>query len=226
MKRQILILPSILSADSSKLAEEIASVIGRAGANGLHCDYMDGLFVPQKTVFSPDKIKSIRSITGIFLDLHLMADNPNGLIGDFAEAGVDLITVHFEVCPDLRKTLETIKGSGIRAGVALKPETRIAEIEEYIGLMDVLLVMTVNPGRSGQRLIESCLEKIREASELIRDRAPNVLLEVDGGIDLDNIGIAAKKGANMFVSGNTIFKSSNRLDTIRMMRVTAQKARA
>ena len=218
-QKQILILPSILSADSEKLAEEVADVAG--AADGIHIDYMDGFFVPNKTIFAPSLVKRLRRTTGLFFDVHIMAKNPDVLVGAFAEAGADLITVHLEACSDVSRALTKIRGFGKKAGLALRPETPVAEIKDLIISLDLLLIMTVHPGRSGQKFIENSPGKIKEAADLLRDKAPDIMLEVDGGIDLDNIGMAASMGANVFVSGKTIFSSSGRSEIISEMRTRA-----
>lgn len=229
MKDRVFIFPSILSADPSGLAEEIISTIGKDGADGVHIDYMNPPFVPSSTIFNSSLLKSLkqslfaRNFKDLFYDVHIMSNNPDELLEGFANAGADLITVHYEACPNLYQTIEKIKFFGKKAGVALNPETPIAKIKEHIKTIDLLLIMTVNPGWGGQALIESCLYKIQEASELIKRKAPNVLLQVDGGINLDNIKIVAEKGATVFVSGSAIFKHLNRLEIIQAMREKAQQ---
>ncbi len=224
MKNNILIFPSILSVDPLNLVEEIISVVGENGADGIHIDYMNPPFVPNSTSFNPSFLKSLRKslldrgIKDFLYDVHIMSDNPDILLEDFANAGADIITVHYETCSNLNQTIKKIKSFGKKAGVALNPETPVEKIKEYIKEIDLLLIMTVNPGFGGQGLIESCLDKVEKAKELIKDKSPNTLLEVDGGINLDNIKKVSKKGANVFVSGSGIFKSLNRLETISLMR--------
>lgn len=219
MNKQLFIFPSILSAAHHKLNEEIADVAGTA--DGIHIDYMDGFFVPNKTIFVPSLVEHIRRTTKLFFDVHIMAENPDMLVGAFARAGADLITVHFEACSDADKTLARIKNLGKKAGLALRPETPVVKIKDLISFVDFLVIMTVNPGRSGQEFIESSPGKIKEAADLLRDRNLDVMLEVDGGINLDNIGITASMGANVFVSGKTIFSSPDRLKVISEMRERA-----
>ncbi len=216
-----LIFPSILSADTENLTEEVISV---AKADGIHIDYMEPPFVPNPTIFNPSLLRSLREslfsrgIEGLLYDVHIMSNNPDILLEDFAKAGADFITVHYEACSNLSETIGKISSLGKKVGVALSPETAIEKVKDYIEDIDLLLVMTVNPGREGQKLIESCLDKIKEAEKLIKDKSAQTLLEVDGGINLKNIRVVSKKGANVFVSGSGIFKSINRLETISTMR--------
>ena len=197
------------------------------GAKWLHWDKMDGRFVPEKTDLDPSLLRSCRSITGEIYDVHLMVRDPDDYIKEYASAGADFITVHAEACRHTRKTLHHIRSFGKNAGLAFKPDTPVNIVEELLDVLDMVLVMTVYPGRSGQCIVESCLEKVRQVADLIRQRAPDILLQVDGGIDLSNIGKVSAAGANVFVAGNAVFKSpTNPLDTIRKMHAIAQKARA
>ncbi len=224
MKNKNLILSSILSVNPSKLTEEIISITGEGGVDGIHIDYMKPPFVPNSTIFDPFFLKSLKNsllaknIRGLFYDVHIMSNNLDELLKGFSEAGADLITVHYEASSNLNKTIKKIKGFNKMVGIALNPETSIKVIGEYIKEIDLLLIMTVNPGRGGQSLIENCLYKIEEAKKVIEEKAPNVILEVDGGINLENIKTVADRGANAFVSGSTIFNSPNRLETIYKMR--------
>ncbi len=209
------IAPSILSADFSRLGEEIRAVED-AGADMIHVDVMDGHFVPNLTI-GPPVVASIKKITHLPLDVHLMIETPDRYIRDFADAGSDIITVHVEAAVHLNRTLHLIRQLGARAGVSVNPATPLAAIEEVLGDIDLLLIMTVNPGFGGQTFIESMLPKIRKARAMLDRLSPDVLLEVDGGITLQNIGVAAEAGADVFVAGSAIFLSGDYRETITNM---------
>jgi len=209
------IAPSILSADFSRLGEEIRAVED-AGADMIHVDVMDGHFVPNLTI-GPPVVASIKKITHLPLDVHLMIETPDRYIRDFADAGSDIITVHAEAAVHLNRTLHLIRQLGSRAGVSVNPATPLAAIEEVLGDIDLLLIMTVNPGFGGQTFIESMLPKIRKARAMLDRLSPDVLLEVDGGITLQNIGVAAEAGADVFVAGSAIFLSGDYRETITNM---------
>jgi len=210
------IAPSILSADFGKLGEEILAVED-AGADLIHVDVMDGHFVPNITIGSP-VVASIKKTARIPLDVHLMIEAPDRYIQSFADAGSDIITVHAEATVHLHRAIHLIRETGARAGVALNPATPLAGIEQVIGDIDLLLVMTVNPGFGGQKFIENMLPKIREARDMIDRVSPDVLLEVDGGITLQNIGAVKEAGADVFVAGSSIFLSGNYRQTIEEMK--------
>lgn len=210
------IAPSILSADFARPGEEIRKV-EEAGADMIHIDVMDGHFVPNITI-GPPVVASLRKITGLPFDVHLMIENPERYVGDFIDAGSDFITVHAESASNLHKTVGVIREAGIKAGVSLNPATPISRVEEVIEDLDLLLIMTVNPGFGGQRFIETVLPKIKRARALIDSHAPDVLLEVDGGITLDNIGSVSEAGADIFVAGSSIFQSENYRQTIEAMK--------
>jgi len=210
------IAPSILSADFGKLAEEIQKVEA-AGADLIHVDVMDGHFVPNLT-FGPPVIASIRKVTRLPFDVHLMIEKPERAIQDFADAGSDIITIHVEAEPHLHRAIEFIKEKGIKAGVSLNPATPLCLIDEIIEDIDLLMVMSVNPGFGGQQFIESTLAKIKKARTLIDERAPRVLLEVDGGVKLDNMKSIKEAGADIFVAGSAIFKSRDYKQTIQTMK--------
>ncbi|MCK4534804.1 MAG: ribulose-phosphate 3-epimerase [Syntrophobacterales bacterium] len=210
------IAPSILSADFSRLGEEILAVEA-AGADLIHVDVMDGHFVPNITI-GPPVVASIKKTARTPLDVHLMIDDPDRYIQSFADAGSDIITVHAEATVHLHRTVQMIRKLGAKAGVALNPATPLAGIEQVIGDIDLLLVMTVNPGFGGQKFIESMLPKIREARDMIDGASPNVLLEVDGGITLENIGAVEEAGVDIFVAGSSIFLSGDYGQTIKKMR--------
>jgi len=210
------IAPSILSADGSRLGEEIAAVEA-AGADLLHIDVMDGHFVPNITI-GPGLIASLRKKTRIPFDVHLMIENPERYIDDFAEAGSDWITIHVEATVHLHRLVSVIREKGVRAGVSLNPATPLSLVEPILPEIDLLLVMTVNPGFGGQKFIEGMLPKIAEAKRLIREIAPEVLIEVDGGVTRKNIRSIADAGADILVAGSSVFGSGNYPETIGAMK--------
>jgi len=210
------IAPSILSADFCRLGEEIRAVED-AGADLIHVDVMDGHFVPNITI-GPPVVASIKKTTRIPLDVHLMIDDPDTYVPAFAEAGSDIITVHAEATAHLHRTVGLIKKLGPKAGVSINPATPLTDIEEIISDIDLLLIMTVNPGFGGQRFIESMLSKIRKARDIIDRVSPGVLLEVDGGITLQNIETVNRAGVDIFVAGSSIFLSGDYGQTIKEMK--------
>lgn len=210
------IAPSILSADFSRLGEEIL-LVEEAGADLIHIDVMDGHFVPNITI-GPAIVYSLRKVTDLPFDVHLMIENPERFIEAFAEAGSDIITVHVEAADHLHRTVALIKERGLKAGVSLNPATPLSRIEQVIEDVDMLLVMTVNPGFGGQKFIENMLPKIKKAREMISSIAPGVLLEVDGGVTLDNIKPIADAGTDIFVGGSSVFGSADYRETIAKMK--------
>ncbi len=204
---KILIAPSILSADFRRLEDQIHEV-ERAGADWLHLDVMDGHFVPNIT-FGPILVKSIRSVTRLPLDTHLMVERPERFLRDFRDAGTDRITVHVETCPHLHRTIHQIKELGLKAGVTLNPATFVSTLEEILPSVDLVLVMTVNPGFGGQEFISSMIEKIQKVREMIDRINPEVLLQVDGGVSVHNASLLVKAGVNVLVAGNSIFGQQN-----------------
>jgi len=210
------IAPSILSADFSKLGEEILAVEA-AGADWIHIDVMDGHFVPNITI-GPGPVKSLRKITTLPFDVHLMIENPERYIDSFADAGSDVITVHVETARHLHRAISQIKETGVKAGVSLNPATPLVQVEPILSDVDVLLVMTVNPGFGGQKFIEQSLQKIRKAREMVNSIAPNVAIEVDGGVTLDNIKSIIEAGADILVAGASVFGSANYRETIGAMK--------
>ena len=210
------IAPSILSADGSRLGEEIAAVEA-AGADLLHIDVMDGHFVPNLTI-GPGLVASLRKTTRIPFDVHLMIENPERYIDDFAKAGSDWITVHVEAAVHLHRLVHLIREKGVRAGVSLNPATPLSLVEPILPEIDLLLVMTVNPGFGGQKFIEGMLPKIAQAKRMIRQIAPEVLIEVDGGVTRKNIRSIADAGADILVAGSSVFGSGNYTETIGAMK--------
>ena len=210
------IAPSILSADFGRLGEEILAA-EKAGADWIHIDVMDGHFVPNITI-GPGPVKWLRKITRLPFDVHLMISNPELYIKSFAEAGSDIITVHVETDSHLKRTIAQIKERGVKEGVSLNPATPLAQIEPILKDVDLLLVMSVNPGFGGQKFIESVLPKIEQARKMVNAVSPDVTIEVDGGITLDNIRLVAEAGADVMVSGAAIFGSGDYAHTIRAMK--------
>lgn len=215
-----LIAPSILSADFARLAEAVSQVEA-AGADWIHVDVMDGHFVPNLTV-GPPIVEALRKVTTLPLDVHLMMTNPDVFIQEFAEAGADYLTVHVEACPHLHRTLQAIKEHNVKAGVTLNPATSIHTLDEAVKDADLVLVMSVNPGFGGQKFIDTSLEKIARVRQLINQTKSRALLEVDGGVNLENAGAIVKAGAGVLVSGSAIFHSDNYADTIQRMRAAGQ----
>jgi ribulose-phosphate 3-epimerase len=201
----IKLAPSILSADFARLGEQVAEV-ARAGADYIHVDVMDGHFVPNITIGAP-VVASIRPLTSLPLDVHLMIEHPERYISEFAKAGADIITVHVEACPHLHGTIKSIKELGVKAGVSLNPATPLSSIEEIIPHVDLILIMSVNPGFGGQSFIPATLPKITNLRKILNDRKVDAELEVDGGVTADNAPGIVKAGANVLVAGNSIFKA-------------------
>jgi ribulose-phosphate 3-epimerase len=210
------IAPSILSADFTRLGEEIKAV-EKAGADYIHIDVMDGHFVPNITV-GPMIVAAARQATDLPLDVHLMIESPDMYIDDFVKAGSDLITVHVETVTHLHRLLGVIRDAGVKAGVALNPATPLSSIEYVLKNLDMVVLMTVNPGFAAQSFIPEVLPKIRELKEIIAQKGIEVDIEVDGGINVKNIGQAAQAGANVFVAGSAIFGSRDYVETISVMR--------
>ncbi|MEN6373587.1 MAG: ribulose-phosphate 3-epimerase [Smithella sp.] len=207
-----LIAPSILSADGARLGEEIAAV-EKAGADWIHIDVMDGHFVPNITV-GPAIISSLRKTTGLPFDVHLMIENPDNYVESFAKAGADIITIHVEAANHLHRTVDLIKKLGKKAGVSLNPATSLTQVEEILPDIDLLLIMTVNPGFGGQQFIQNMLPKIAKAANLLSTLPNKPLLEVDGGVNLQNIKTIAQAGAQVMVAGNSVFSTADYGKTI------------
>jgi ribulose-phosphate 3-epimerase len=215
----IKIAPSILSADFGRLAAEIQAV-AKAGADYIHVDVMDGHFVPNITI-GPLVVEAARKATDLPLDVHLMIANPDLYIADFAGAGADIITVHQEAVSHLHRTVQLIRSFGKKAGVSINPATPASSLEMILDDIDLVLVMSVNPGFGGQGFIESSLGKIEQLRELIERRGLQVELEVDGGVKTDNIGRIAAAGANVLVAGSAVFNSDDYRATIDLLKTNA-----
>lgn len=210
------IAPSILSADFSKLGEEIKAV-EQAGADWIHIDVMDGHFVPNITI-GPLVVESIRKITELPLDVHLMIEDADKYIKDFAQAGADILTVHVEACPHLNRTINHIKEQDVRAGVVLNPSTPLSSLEEVLHEIDMVLLMSVNPGFGGQTFIPSLLDKTNNLKEIMGHYEHEFDLEVDGGIKVENAGEIKEVGANVLVAGSAIFNSKDYKKAIKQLR--------
>ena len=212
----IKLAPSILSADFARLLEDVKKV-ENAGCEYLHIDVMDGHFVPNITL-GPDIVKSLRKDVNMIFDTHLMIENPDNYIKDFAEAGSDIIVVHQEACTHLHRTIQNIKSYNVKAGVALNPATPIETIKHVLEDVDMVLIMTVNPGFGGQSFIEGMLDKIKELKKIIDGKNLKIDIQVDGGIKPNNIDKVVKAGANVVVAGSAIFNSDDIPHTVKLMR--------
>jgi len=203
VERRVLISPSILSADFSCLGDQVREA-DAAGADAIHIDVMDGHFVPNITI-GPLVVRALRRVTKLPLEVHLMIEQPERYIGDFAEAGADLIIVHVETCPHLDRTLHQIREADVRVGVTLNPSTPVMALQEILDLVDHVLVMSVNPGFGGQSLIPYTLEKVRQLAALRDERHLGYDIEVDGGINAETVQSVVEAGANILVMGSAIF---------------------
>lgn len=217
------ILPSILSADFARLADEIAKVES-AGIHMLHVDIMDGHFVPNLTL-GPPVVKSIRKVTKLTLDLHLMIEDPDSFAPIFIEAGADQISVHWEACPNLDRTLRMIQSEGARAGVVINPATPVSVLEEVLDFVDYVLVMSVNPGFGAQRFLPNSLRKIRTLDLKRRELGVQFAIEIDGGVSPENVGDVVRAGCDWVVAGSSIFESADPAATVTRMQQLAREAR-
>lgn len=218
------IVPSILSADFARLAEEISRV-ERGGATMLHLDVMDGHFVDNITI-GPPVVESIRKATRSHLDCHLMIENPNRYAAEFAKAGANSVSVHYEACVHLDGTLENIRSAGAMAGVVLNPATPVEVLEEALEVADYVLLMSVNPGFGGQKLIPYVLQKVRKLDQMRRDRKLALPIEIDGGVHKENLAEVVRAGCDWIVTGSAIFHSPDPEATVREMREIAANATA
>lgn len=207
MKHKTILAPSILAADLSNLAQQIR-MVELAGANWIHCDIMDGHFVPNIT-FGPVIVKAARSATKLPLDVHLMIENPDDYLDDFIKAGANSVTVHEEAVIHLNRTISEIKNLGAKAGVAINPSTPVNTLEDIAEYIDLVLIMSVNPGFGGQSFISNSLRKVREVAQLRERINANFLIEIDGGIDRVTAKPAIDAGCDVLVAGTSIFKSDN-----------------
>ncbi|ALS76848.1 ribulose phosphate epimerase [Planococcus rifietoensis] len=216
----IKIAPSILAADFAKLGQEVQEV-EKAGADWIHIDVMDGHFVPNITM-GPIVVDALRPLTELPLDVHLMIENPDRYIEDFAKAGADYITVHVEACPHLHRTIQLIRSFGVKPGVVLNPHTPIETIQHVLEDIDLVLFMTVNPGFGGQKFIHSVVPKVAALSQLIQDKGLSVDIQIDGGINEETIVPCAQAGANVFVAGSAIFGKQDRAQALQAIKKAGQ----
>ncbi len=207
-----IIAPSILSADFTRLGDEL-TLVEKAGADWIHIDVMDGQFVPNIT-YGPIIVEACKRACNLVMDVHLMIETPDLIIPEFARAGADYISVHQEACSHLHRSLQLIKSFGVKAGVALNPATPLSSIEWVIDQLDFVLIMSVNPGFGGQKFIESSILKIKTLSKLLKEKNSNAIIQVDGGINNNTIKEVFNAGATSFVAGSAIFNTANYKETI------------
>lgn len=212
---EYILSPSILSADFNHLARDVKEVEA-SGAQWLHIDVMDGSFVPNISFGFPI-MQSLRKVTDLFFDVHLMIVDPIKYIGEFAKSGADMITVHFEACTHLDRVISEIKSYGVKAGVALNPSTPISQLEYILDELDMVLIMTVNPGYGGQSYISYCDRKIKELRNMIDSRGLDVDIQLDGGVKESNLEHLIKCGANVFVAGSAVFEGDIKANTAALL---------
>lgn len=202
--KEYVLSPSILAADFSNLGEQIQTT-EKNGAKYLHFDVMDGMFVPSIS-FGMPVLASVKKVTGQVLDVHLMIEEPIRYIQEFKDAGADLVTIHYEACKDVKATIQKIKDLGMKCGLSIKPKTEAKVVEEYLADVDMILVMTVEPGFGGQKLIPETLEKVKQIREMSTEKGLDMDIQVDGGIYITNVKEALDAGANVIVAGSAVFK--------------------
>ena len=210
------IAPSILSADFARLGEDVTAA-EKAGADLIHVDVMDGHFVPNITI-GPLVVKAVKKIAKLPLDVHLMIENPDDYVKEFAESGSDMVTVHAEATVHLHRTIQNIRECGVKAGVSVNPATPLSLIEIVLPYVDMVLIMSVNPGFGGQKFIPESLPKIRQLKKMIDERKLNVEIEVDGGVNMDNVADVVSAGADIVVMGSAFYNSKDYAETVKTVR--------
>ncbi|MGZ3872931.1 MAG: ribulose-phosphate 3-epimerase [Mucilaginibacter sp.] len=219
-----LVAPSILAADFANLQRDI-EMINRSEADWIHVDIMDGMFVPNISFGFP-VVSAVKKHATKPLDVHLMIVDPDRYLKNFRDAGASGMTVHYEACPNLHRTVQYIKELGCRAGVALNPHTPVAALEDIIGDLDMVLIMSVNPGFGGQKFIENTYKKLKDIKELSRLKNPGLYIEVDGGVDGHNVSNLVDAGANVLVAGNSVFSAPDQLTAISYLKNPAAMSRS